>query len=137
MHTALLTLIGRILIALLFIPAGFETLLNLAGPAAYFASLGLPVPTLTALAVGIVELLGGVLLMIGAQARLVALGMALFTAAAAFIGHFGQGGDDATLRFLHMQMFWKDIAIAGGLLILAAAGAGRYSLDARRRSPTT
>jgi len=127
-----LKLIGRILIAALFVPAGFQTLSDIPGAAAYFGSLGLPLPTLAAWATGIFELLAGALVLIGWQTRIVAILLGCFAIVAGLLGHLGQGGEDATLRFLHSQMLWKDVAIGGGLFALAAAGAGAYSLDARR-----
>lgn len=125
--------IGRILIATLFVPAGISTLSNIAGSTAYFAGLELPVPALVAWGTGLFELLAGLLILVGFQTKIAALALATFCVAAAFIGQYGQGGDDATLRFMHEQAFRKDIAIAGGLLFLAVVGAGAYSLDARRR----
>ena len=127
-----LRLIGRILIAALFVPAGFQTLSDIAGAASYFHELGLPAPTLAVWGVGLFELLAGALVLIGWQTLVVATLLGLFAVVAGFLGHFGQGGEDAALRFLHSQMFWKDVAIAGGLFVLAAAGPGAYSLDARR-----
>ncbi|MGE0281954.1 MAG: DoxX family protein [Rhizobiaceae bacterium] len=127
-----LKLIGRVLIAALFVPAGFQTLSDISNAAGYFEQLGLPLPTLAAWSVGIFELLAGALVLVGWQTMAVASLLGLFAIVAGFLGHFGQGGDDATLRFLHSQMFWKDVAIAGGAFILAAAGPGVYSLDARR-----
>ncbi len=128
----LFKLIGRILIAMLFVPAGFQTLSDIPSAAGYFQQLELPLPTLAAWGVGIFELLAGTLVLIGWQTLVVATLLGLFAVIAGFLGHFGQGGEDATLRFLHSQMFWKDVAIAGGLFVLAAAGPGAYSLDARR-----
>lgn len=127
-----LKLVGRVLIAALFIPAGFQTLSDIPGAAGYFQQLGLPLPTLATWGVGIFELLAGVLVLVGWQTMIVATLLGLFAIVAGFLGHFGQGGEDATLRFLHDQMFWKDVAIAGGAFILASSGPGAYSLDARR-----
>lgn len=127
-----LLLIGRVLVAALFVPAGISTLSDIAGSTGYFAGLGLPLPMLAAWGVGLFELAAGLLVLIGWQATLTSLALAAFCVAAAFIGQYGQGGDDPALRFMHEQAFRKDIAIAGGLLFLAVAGPGAYSLDARR-----
>lgn len=129
----LLLLAGRILIAALFIPAGYQKLSNIAGSASYFDGLGLPFPTLAAWGTGFFELGFGLLILVGFQARIVAFALAVFAAFAGYIGHYGQGGDDPTLVMMHSQAFMKDLAMAGGLLVLAAVGAGSYSLDARRR----
>jgi putative oxidoreductase len=130
MPTDLLLLLARLLIAALFIPAGFETLGDIDGSTAYFAGLGMPLPSIAAWAVGFFELAAGAVVLAGLQTRLVALALAAFALAAGFIGHYGQGADDPAMAFLHRQMLMKDIAIAGGLLALAVIGAGRYSLDA-------
>ncbi|WP_217577621.1 DoxX family protein [Mesorhizobium sp. GbtcB19] len=126
-----LLLISRLLLAALFVPSGFQALSNIAGTTSYFAGLGLPLPTLAAWGTGLFELVAGLLILIGFQTRVVALLLAAFSIAAGFIGHYGQGADDATLAFLHQQMLMKDIAIAGGFLALAMAGAGVWSADGR------
>lgn len=124
-------LVSRLLLAALFLPSGFQALANIPGTTEYFAGLGLPSPMLAAWGTGLFELIAGLLILVGFQTRIVALLLAAFCIAAGFIGHYGQGGDDATLAFLHQQMLMKDIAIAGGLLALAMAGAGAWSADGR------
>ncbi|MDX8526273.1 DoxX family protein [Mesorhizobium sp. MSK_1335] len=126
-----LLLISRLLLAALFVPSGFQALTNIAGTTSYFAGLGLPLPVLAAWGTGLFELIAGLLILIGLQTRIVALLLAAFSVAAGFIGHYGQGAGDATLAFLHQQMLMKDIAIAGGFLALAMAGAGVWSVDGR------
>lgn len=128
-----LLLLGRVLIAALFLPAAYQTLSDVAGATGYFDGLGLPYPAAAAWGVGLFELVGGALVLVGWHTRAAALALAAFCVAAAIVGHHGQGGDDPTLRFMHMQMFWKDIAIAGGLLALAAAEAGAWSVDGRQK----
>lgn len=122
-------LAARILIAVLFVPAGFSTLSNIPGSSSYFAGLGFPLPTLVAVGVGLLELVGGALVLAGFQTRLVTLGLAAFTIVAGFVGHYGQGGGDPVLTFMHAQMLMKDIAISGGLVALSVAGAGSLSVD--------
>ncbi|MDX8468981.1 DoxX family protein [Mesorhizobium sp. VK23B] len=126
-----LLLVSRLLLAALFVPSGFQALTNIAGTTSYFAGLGLPLPTLAAWGTSLFELIAGLLILIGFQTRIVALLLAAFAIAAGFIGHYGQGADDATLAFMHQQMLMKDIAIAGGFLALAMAGAGAWSVDGR------
>ncbi|SFP33440.1 putative oxidoreductase [Mesorhizobium sp. NFR06] len=126
-----LLLVSRLLLAALFVPSGFQALINIAGTTSYFASLGLPLPLLAAWGTSLFELIAGLLVLIGFQTRIVALLLAAFSIVAGFIGHYGQGADDATLAFLHQQMLMKDIAIAGGFLALAMAGAGAWSADGR------
>ncbi|OBQ94368.1 DoxX family protein [Mesorhizobium sp. AA23] len=131
MNRNALLLASRLLLAALFVPSGFQVLTNISGAINYFAGLGLPLPTLAAWGTGLFELIAGLLILVGFQTRIAALLLAAFTIVAGFIGHFGQGGEDATLAFMHRQMLMKDIAIAGGFLALAMAGAGAWSADGR------
>ncbi|UVK37591.1 DoxX family protein [Mesorhizobium sp. AR10] len=126
-----LLLLSRLLLAALLVSSGFQALANISGTSDYFAGLGLPLPLLAAWGTGLFELIAGLAILVGFQTRIVALLLAAFCIAAGFIGHYGQGGDDATLIFLHSQMLMKDIAIAGGFLALAMAGAGAWSIDGR------
>jgi putative oxidoreductase len=126
-----LLLLSRLLLAALFIPSGFHALGDIAGTTGYFAGLGLPLPTLAAWGTGLFELIAGLLILVGFKTPIVALLLAAFCVVAGFIGHYGQGADDPMLSFLHSQMLMKDIAIAGGFLALAMAGAGAYSIDGR------
>ncbi len=119
-------LVGRILLAAMFILAGYAKLTDIAGTAGWFGSIGLPVPTVTAVVVGLVELIGGLAVLVGYQTRIAAIVLALFTVGASLIAHTNFA--DMT-QFLFFQ---KNFAIVGGFLVLAAAGAGAYSLDARR-----
>jgi putative oxidoreductase len=123
-------LAARLLLAFLFLASGIPALRDMAGTASYLASLGLPLPSLTAWAVCLFEIIAGALLVLGLGTRAAALLLAAFSLAAGFIGHYGQGGEDPTLAFMHAQALMKDIAVAGGLLALAVAGAGGWSIDA-------
>jgi putative oxidoreductase len=122
-NNAIVTLISRILLSILFIPAGFGKLTAIAGTAGYFASKGLPLPTVTAVIVGLVELLGGLAVLVGFQTRYAAILLGLFTIAAAFVGHFSP---------FDGINFFKNLAIAGGFFVLAQYGAGALSVDAKR-----
>lgn len=126
-----LTLIGRWLLAFLFVPAGISKLTGFAGTVGYIASVGLPLPTLGAiLAIG-VEIGAGVALIAGFQTRIAALILAIFTLAASFFFH-PYWAVPVEQQFVTQLLFVKNIAVVGGLLTLAAAGAGAWSLDARR-----
>lgn len=129
-NTALL--VARLLLAFLFLSSGLSALRDIDGTAGYFSSLGLPAPSFIAWAVCLFEIAAGLLIVIGFQTRAAALLLAAFSVAAGFIGHFGQGGDDPVLAFMHCQALMKDIAIAGGFVALAIAGAGTWSVDAWR-----
>jgi putative oxidoreductase len=126
-------LAARLLLAFLFLASGFSALRDMAGAAGYFSSLGLPAPSFLAWVTCLFEVAAGGLIVLGLGTRATAMLLAAFSVAAGFIGHFGQGGGDATLAFMHSQALMKDMAIAGGFLALAVAGAGAWSVDARRR----
>ena len=126
-----LSLLGRVLIALMFIPAGFGKIAGFAGTAGYIASKGLPLPELGVVLAIAVELGGGLALLAGFGTKLVALALAVFTLAASVIFH-NYWGVPAEQVMTQTLMFYKNIAIIGGLLTLAAHGAGAWSLDAKR-----
>jgi putative oxidoreductase len=119
--------------ALLFLSSGWSALADILGTAAYFEGLGFPLPTLVAWAVGLFEVIAGFLVLIGLKMRIAAALLAAFSLAAGFVGHYGQGGGDPTLAFMHSQALMKDIAIAGGFMALAIAGPGNWSVDGWRR----
>ena len=128
-----LSLIGRILLALLFVPAGFGKIAGFSGTASYIASKGVPLPELAAAAAIGVELGLGLLLLIGWQTRWAALGIAFFTVVITFIFHnFWAVPADQAMQ--QQQAFFKNIAIVGGLLTVAAWGAGAWSLDSNKRA---
>jgi putative oxidoreductase len=126
-----LSLAGRVLLALLFIPAGFGKLTGFAGTVAYIGSVGMPVPTLAAAFALTLEIFGGAALLFGFGTRLVALVLALFTLVASFYFHNFWAVPEAQ-AFMQQLLFYKNIAVVGGLLSVAAWGAGAWSVDARR-----
>ena len=127
-----LALIGRALLALLFIPAGFSKIGGFAGTAGYIASKGVPLPELAAAAAIGVELGLGLLLLVGWQTRWAALGIAFFTVVITFIFHnFWAVPVEQVMA--QQQSFFKNIAVVGGLLTVAAWGAGAWSVDGNRR----
>ena len=99
-----LALFGRILLAVLFIPAGISKLTGFAGTVGYIGSVGLPLPALGAVLAIVVELGFGVLLLVGFKTRWVALALALFTLAAAvfFHNYWAMPADKA---FINQLMF--------------------------------
>ncbi|MGO4337019.1 DoxX family protein [Labrys sp. KB_33_2] len=117
-------LLGRVLIAAIFLLSGFGKLTAPAATAGYIATVGLPLPYLGVAIAIVVELIGGLLLIVGYQTRLVALIMAAFSVAAAAFFHNNLGDMN---QFIH---FFKNIAMAGGLLQVVAFGAGSLSVDA-------
>ncbi len=126
----LLTLAGRILIALLFVPAGFGKIAGFQGTAGYIASVGLPLPQVGVALAIVVELGLGLLLLAGYRTRLSALVLAVFTVVAGVIFHnyWAAPADQVMMQQIN---FYKNLAISGGLLAFVAFGAGGLSLDAR------
>jgi putative oxidoreductase len=126
-----LTLAGRLLLALLFLPAGLMKIGGFAGTVGYIGSMGLPLPTLGAILAIIVEVGGGLALLAGFGTRLAAVALALFTLVATVVFHayWAVPADQAMVQQL---MFFKNFAVVGGLLVLAAYGAGALSVDAKR-----
>lgn len=127
-----LTLTGRLLLALLFLPAGLMKIGGFAGTVGYIASKGLPMPALGAVIAIVVEVLGGLALLAGFGTRVAALVLAVFTVAATVIFH-AYWAVPAEAQMVQQLMFFKNIAVVGGLLVLAAHGAGGWSLDAKRQ----
>ncbi|HOB66652.1 DoxX family protein [Ottowia sp.] len=128
-----LALLGRLLLAYVFIPAGIGKLgAGFAGTVGYIASKGLPMPEVLAVAAIVVEIGAGIALLIGWQTRWAALALALFTLMAALFFHnfWGVPADQVMTQKL---MFTKNLGIAGGLLAIAALGGGALGLDGRRR----
>jgi putative oxidoreductase len=126
-----LNLAGRVLLAALFLPAGIGKLTGFAGTVGYIASVGLPLPAVGAVLALVVEIVGGIALIAGFGTRIAALVLAAFTLVASFFFHafWAVPADQA---FVVQLLFFKNVAVVGGLLALAANGAGGWSLDARR-----
>lgn len=123
-------LLGRLLIAFLFVPAGFGKIMGFSGVVGYIASKGVPLPEVCAAIAVAVELGLGLLLVVGWQARWAALGIALFTLAITPIFHNYWAVPEAQMAMQKLN-FTKNLAIVGGLLAFAAFGAGRFSVDGR------
>ena len=114
--------LGRLMIAIIFITAGFGKITDFPGSVGYAQSVGMPLPTLGIAVAIVIELLGGILLVVGFKTRWVAAAIAVFSIAAAFLFHFTP---------FDQINFWKNVAIAGGLLQIVYFGAGPLSLDNR------
>jgi len=128
-----LSLIGRVLLALLFVPAGFNKIGGFAGTVGYIGSKGVPLPELAAAAAVGVELGLGLLLLVGFKTRWAALGIAIFTVVITFIFHnfWAVPAEQVMMQQLN---FFKNMAIVGGLLTVAAWGAGDWSFDGKRNA---
>ena len=128
-----LSLAGRLLLASLFLPAGIGKLTGFAATVGYIASAGLPLPTLGAILALTVEIVGSLALIVGFRTRLAALVLGVFTLVASFFFH-AYWAAPADQQFVIQLLFFKNIAVVGGLLTLVAWGAGEWSLDARRKA---
>ena len=121
------SLLGRILLSAIFILSGISKISAPTMMIGYIGSVGLPFPELALAAAIAVEILGGAALIAGYRTRLTAGLLAVFSVVTALIFHSALADQN---QFIH---FFKNIAMAGGLLQIVAFGAGRFSLDARRR----
>ncbi|NOR62539.1 MAG: DoxX family membrane protein [Rhodobacteraceae bacterium] len=117
--------VGRVLIAMMFVMAGFGKIVDYAGTQGYMEMMGVPGALLPL--VIITEIGGGLAIILGWQTRLAALALAGFSLISAVIFH----ADFADQ--MQMTMFLKNVSIAGGFLFLVAHGAGAYALDNRQK----
>jgi putative oxidoreductase len=117
---------GRLLIAILFVLSGLSKIAAPAMTQSYIAAAGLPIPIVGYLIAVVVEVGGGLLLAVGYRTTPVAIGMAVFTLAAAVFFHNNFADQNQMIHFL------KNIAVVGGLLQVAAFGAGSFSIDGLR-----
>lgn len=132
-------LVGRILLALMFITAGYPKLIDPSGTAGMIAGARLPAATALAYLAGIFELVAGIFVLVGFQTRIAAYLLAAFSVFTALVFHSGTiaiegfpDGANGLLTVFNGLMMWKNITIAGGFLLLAAFGPGALSIDARR-----
>lgn len=123
-------LLGRILIALLFIPAGINKITGFSGTVGYIASKNLPLPQVAAAGAIVVEVVVALALLVGFKTRYAALILALFTAAASVFFHNFWAVPEAQ-KMMQQLMFTKNFAVVGGLLFIAAFGPGPLSVDRR------
>lgn len=117
---------GRILLASIFILSGFSKVADPASSIGYISSVGLPFPQLALGVAILVEIAGGIALILGYRTRLVALALAAFSIATAVFFHSALGDQNQLIHF------FKNVAMAGGLLQVAAFGGGAIALDSRR-----
>ncbi|MGH6807060.1 MAG: DoxX family protein [Ensifer adhaerens] len=132
-------LIGRILLSIMFITAGFGKLTDPAGTAGMIANAGWPAATVLAYLAGAFELIGGLAVLVGFQTKIAAYLLALFCLVTAFVFHSGAINiptfppeANGLLTVFNGLMMMKNISVAGGFLVLAAFGPGALSIDARR-----
>jgi putative oxidoreductase len=127
-YNATLMLLSRVLLAAVFLVFGIRKLLAVTGTVGYFTKLGIPAPEILVWACIIVEIVGGVLLIIGWRTRLMAWILAGFVVIATAYAH-RYWEFDAAQYVPQLTNFMKNLAIIGGLLMVAACGPGRISVD--------
>jgi putative oxidoreductase len=125
-HADHAALVGRLFYSSLFVLYGYLKLTGLAGTTAYMTKQGLPAPAVSAILAAVIELGGGLLMLVGYQTRPVALGLAVYVLVAGLIAHTNFADPN------QMSHFMKNMAIVGGSLAFVAFGAGAYSLDGRK-----
>ncbi|MEE9331013.1 MAG: DoxX family protein [Methylophilaceae bacterium] len=122
----MIQLIGRIMLALIFILAGISKMMDPAGTSGYMQSMG--VPTLFLWPTILLEIFGGIALIVGYRTAIAAVALALFSIVAAVLFHSDFGDK------IQMILFMKNIAMAGGLLLLATSGVTSYSFDSKKKN---
>jgi putative oxidoreductase len=128
----LIMLLGRLALAAIFVPSGFNKLTHIDTFAHSLAARGVPMPGLLAVIAGCVELFGSLAIVLGLKTRPAALLMAVFTACAALIAHRFWQAEGAVHETQYIQ-FMKNVAIIGGYLCLFVSGPGAIAIDRRRR----
>ncbi|MDP9423989.1 MAG: DoxX family protein [Pseudomonadota bacterium] len=118
-------LVGRILLATIFVMSGAAKLADPAGTIGYIGAAGLPLAPVAYAGAVAIELGGGIALILGYRTRIVAATLALFSLLAAMGFHSAFADQNQMIHFM------KNVAMAGGLLQVVAFGGGRLSLDAR------
>jgi putative oxidoreductase len=121
----IIQLLGRIMIAIIFILAGVGKIIDPASTTDYMQSMG--VSSILLWPVVFLEIVGGIALIIGYKTAWVAFALAIFSVAAAVLFHSNFGDK------MQMLLFLKNIAMAGGLLLLAVGGTTAYSIDSKRK----
>jgi putative oxidoreductase len=121
--TSLIAASGRVLIALIFLLSGFGKIASPSMTMGYISAANLPFPLLAYIVAIVIEIGGGLLLVLGFQTRAAAAVLAIFTVVAALAFHSTFSDQNQMIHFL------KNISMAGGLLQLVAFGAGGFSID--------
>jgi putative oxidoreductase len=127
-----MALVGRCLLAAIFLVSGAAKLTDLPGTVAHMTQAGIPYASTLAIVAGAAEILGGIAIAVGFLTRAAALGLILFMIPATLVFHafWNFAGEQ---RLPQMVNFMKNLAIIGGLAVLMAQGPGRISVDHRIR----
>lgn len=137
--TNVLLLLARILLSVMFIMAGLGKFTDPAGTAGMITQAGLPAATALTYLAGLFELAAGVAVLVGFQTKIASILLALFCVFTGLVFHSGAinvpdfpAAANGLLTLFNSLMMMKNIAIAGGFLGLAVAGAGAWSVDGYR-----
>lgn len=123
-HADVLKLVGRVFIAIIFIVSGFGKIMGFAGTVAFTGTV-LPFPELMVIIAIILELGGGLMLLVGYQTRIAVTALGVFLIVATFGFHLDPADQMQNIQFM------KNLAIFGGLMYVKIGGAGKYSIDKR------
>ncbi|MGE3295967.1 MAG: DoxX family protein [Porticoccaceae bacterium] len=129
-------LLGRLLIAAVFIPAGLLKIPRFEATAGYMTAEGLPFVELLLVLTILIEAGGGLMILLGWRAREAALVLFLFLIPVTVVFHGFWGIEDPLARAAEQRSFMKNIGIMGGVLFIAAFGSGPLSLDGGGKRPT-
>ncbi len=126
----LAALVGRILVAAIFVLSGLNKMADFASTSAMMSSIGLPMAELLLVATILIEVVGGLMLVIGWQTRYAAFALLLFMIPVTIVFHNPWAAAESAIMQQQMIHFLKNLAIMGALLNLIAFGAGAYSAEA-------
>ncbi len=123
-HSDAVLLVSRVLLSFIFIIAGWSKISGFTATSAWVGTV-LPFPELITALVIVIELVGGLMLLVGFKAKYAALAIGLFSLLAAFLFHFDLADQAQSGQFM------KNLAIAGGMFYVVVFGTGKFSLDAK------
>lgn len=126
---AYLPLIGRVLIAAIFLMSGLNKIMQPAMTQQYMAAMGMPFTTLMLIGAIAIEMGAGLALLLGYRTRAAAWALFVFMIPTTLIFHTNFGDQNQMIHFM------KNLAMIGGLLYVASYGAGAISVDARKETP--
>ncbi|GGF75773.1 membrane protein [Azorhizobium oxalatiphilum] len=121
-------LVGRLLVAALFLPSGVGKAMNLAGFTGMLAGKGVPFPEILAILGAAAEIVGPILLILGLAPRITAVVVGGFCLVAALISHNFWTFTDEAAQLAQRTQFLKNAAITGGMMFYFVSGSGRFSL---------
>lgn len=142
MKTSATLLIARLMMAWIFIPSGVSKLLDNTTTTTYIeTTVGLPMASVVGWGTGLFEVVLGLAIIVGFKTRAAGIALAIFSIATAILFHAGKGNvpglSEEAVRLiseLHFYMVFKNLSMAGGLLVLAMHGPGEWSVDGRSRA---